>query len=408
MNLLLILGFFCCLLLTICDGFYLSLITDNNESICLVMTNKENFYFAGKCLTLDEHPEFSWEIIQTIESDSVNWEDFVRLCSNHLILPVMYLKFHAHELLSFLPNGLAEFLKEIYELNLSRNQQILNQLHEITKILNQNGIYPTLLKGAGNLVDQLYDNPGERIMGDIDLLVPQNDYLPAARLLEKDGYSYTAHFMTDIKHSKHYPRLSKPGVPASVEVHRLPVNQSYTKWYNTEIIDTEKKRIDNGVIYFVLSDKHKVVHNFIHAQLSNKGDAYGIVSFRDIYDLYLLSIRIPIVTDLIPVQYQRKAISYFVLAGNALGLPKRFYAHESFSSRIFCMKHDLNQSSVVFYKTYRKSRFLYEKIILGYSRQVIQSFYSKEMRQSVIGRLSNPRWYKNHLDSYLSFFTSSK
>ena len=78
------------------------------------MTNKENFYFAGKCLTLNEHPEFRGEIIQAIESNSVNWKDFICLCNNHLILPLIYLKFKAHDLLASLPKELSEFLNEIY------------------------------------------------------------------------------------------------------------------------------------------------------------------------------------------------------------------------------------------------------------------------------------------------------
>ena len=67
------------------------------------MTYKETFYFAGKCLTLDEHPAFRGEILQAIESGSINWEDFVRLCSDHLILPAIFLKFKAQWLIPHLP-----------------------------------------------------------------------------------------------------------------------------------------------------------------------------------------------------------------------------------------------------------------------------------------------------------------
>ncbi len=81
------------------------------------------------------------------------------------------------------------FLKEIYDLNLSKNEQILKQLNEITKVLNENEIYPIFLKGAGNLLDKLYGDYGERMMGVADLLVPEKDYLRTARILESDGYS---------------------------------------------------------------------------------------------------------------------------------------------------------------------------------------------------------------------------
>ena len=372
------------------------------------MTNIELFYFAGKCLTLDEHPEFRMEIIQRTESDPINWDNFVSLCSNHFILPAIYLKFKAHDILIYLPKDLSKFLSEIYQLNLSRNKQILKQLHEIIKLLNENEIYPTLIKGAANLVDQLYSDLGERMMGDIDLLVPEYNYLPAAYLLERDSYSSSIQIINDINRAKHYPRLRKADVPADVEIHRIPVNQPYIKWYNTEIIDTEKSAINEHGSYFVLSDKHKVIHNFIHSQLSNKGDAYGIISLRDIYDLYLISNRISIATILPSIQYKREAITYFVFAGKALGIPKRFYAEESFPARLFCLKHYLNQNSVVFFQTYRSLRYLFERIIFGYSVQFIKLFYSREMRQSIILRLSNSQWRRNHFNTYISFFSMNK
>ncbi len=45
-------------------------------------------------------------------------------------------------MLELLPEELAEYLKEIYDLNRSRNEQILNQLEEITTVLNKSNIYP--------------------------------------------------------------------------------------------------------------------------------------------------------------------------------------------------------------------------------------------------------------------------
>jgi len=53
------------------------------------MTNKELFYFTGKCLTLDEHPGFGQEIIENCRAEQIDWENFVHLCSTHLILPAI-------------------------------------------------------------------------------------------------------------------------------------------------------------------------------------------------------------------------------------------------------------------------------------------------------------------------------
>lgn len=372
------------------------------------MTYKEIFYFTGKCLALDEDPTFRQEIIEKITTNQVDWRSFVQLCSDHLILPVIYIKFRSHDIISHLPEELTEFLKEIYELNLSRNGEILNQLQEITNVLNKNGIYPIYLKGAGNLLDKLYNDLGERIMSDIDLLVTEEEYLPAAKILETEGYSATIDSYVDIKNLKHYPRLSKAGTPANVEIHRLPVPEKFTKWYNTAIINKEKKAVSEEALYFVLSDNHKAIHNFIHSQLENKGDAYGDVSFRDIYDFYLISKRIVVAQTISQIQYKSKAITYCVFAGRALGLPKWFYNDAPISSRFYCLKQDLNLDSTLFYHLNRTLRFLVNRILIAYIGEFIQSFYSKNMRRSLFFRLTSPAWYKNHLRFYTDFFSRNK
>ena len=46
--------------------------------------------------------------------------------------------------------------------------------------LNTAGISPIYLKGTGNLIDGIYGDVGERIIGDTDLRVPEKDILTTA------------------------------------------------------------------------------------------------------------------------------------------------------------------------------------------------------------------------------------
>ena len=369
------------------------------------MTNKETFYFTGKCLTLDEHPEFREEIIDLIATGSIDWEKFVVLWSNHLILPVIYLKFKSLGIIEHLPNELREYLKEVYDLNLERNNQILKQLKEVTTILNKGNIYPVFLKGAAHLLNGLYSDIGERMMGDIDFLVPEKDYLPSAKLLMNEGYSTDGPCYGDIESLKHYPGLLKAGAPAHLEIHRLPVSEDYQSWFSAQIIDKEKKTVPTLEGCFVLSAKHSIIHNFIHSQLGHSGHVFGIVSFRDIYDLYLLSKRSEIQEALLNIKTRQKAIAYFTFADKAFGLSGKFYPTRNLFSRIFEKKHDLNLNSKAFYLTHRTIIYIYQRIIIGYTSQIIKSFYSKKMRQSVIYRLTNRQWYIDSFHSYISFFS---
>ena len=370
------------------------------------MTNLEMFYFTGKCLTLEEHPEFREEIIEM--ADSIDWEKFVALCSNHLILPVIYLKFKSHDILKYLPEELSGYLKEIYNLNLTRNNQILEQLREVNSILNIGNVYPVFLKGAGHLLDGLYSDTGERIMGDIDFLVPEKDYLLSAKLLQNTGYLSDYPAYLDIESMKHYPRLYKADVPADLEIHRIPVTDKYQSWFNPELIGKEKKSVSTLDGCYVISDKHNIILNFIHGQLHHGGHFYGIVSYRDLYDLYLLSKRSAVKETIPEIKTKQKAIAYFVFAGKALGLNDTFYPKTNLSSWLFIKKHDLNLSSKAFYLTNRTVTYITQRILIGHTNQIIKSFYSGKMRQSIVNRLLNRSWYIEHLKSYTSFFSPKK
>jgi len=68
----------------------------------------------------------------------------------------------------------------VYKLNLARNKQIIEQVKELTSTLNKADISPIFLKGTGNLIDGAYSDIGERIIGDIDFLFPENNFLTTA------------------------------------------------------------------------------------------------------------------------------------------------------------------------------------------------------------------------------------
>jgi len=133
-------------------------------------------YFIGQCLSLDEHPSFRETIIAQFSEPDYDWNSFIWTCSNHLVLPVIYLKFRKYDLLGYLPEVLAQHLGEIYALNRKRNEQIILQVKEMNATLNAANISPIYLKGTGNLIDGIYSDAGERIIGDIDFLVPERDF----------------------------------------------------------------------------------------------------------------------------------------------------------------------------------------------------------------------------------------
>lgn len=282
---------------------------------------------------------------------------------------------------------------------------ILEQVSEIGDLLAKNNIYPILLKGAGNLIDNLYSDPAERIMGDIDFLVSETEYLKAAQILIGAGYSESKlYYYDDVTILKHYPRLSHPDRAASVEIHRLPVDESYIKLFNQKMIRKKLKKADGYPNYFVLSDEHKVVLNFIHSQLTNKGHNTGLVSLRDVYYLYLLSGRINLTVLLLQIIPYKKAGDYFFLSQKILGANIGYSAKPTLSNKWVLFKHNLNFDCPTFYSINKITTELYDRIIIRYFGLIFKSFYSKKVRSFILMRLRKPLWYKSQLKSWKDTF----
>jgi len=369
------------------------------------MNNKELFYFVGKCLMLDEDPGLRKEIFQKIEADEIDWVGFTKICDIHLILPVIYLKFKSQGLMSYLPEGLVLELSRVYKANVLRNSEILKQITEITRVLNENEIFPLFLKGAGNLLDGVYGDLGERILGDIDFLVPEKDWLKSVKVLEKDGY-YTRTLYPesyDFIGAKHYPPLVKEGAAAYLEIHRSLTNGS-KKRFNNALIEQAKTPVSNLNGCFVLSDEHKVMYNFIHGQLQHQGHVTGNVSLRNVYDLLCLSKRVNIQHTVDQICNKQKAICYFKFAGNVLGNSDLFYYRTNIFAWIFTKRHDLDLKSKTFYYFNQAVVFIVYRVIIVYTDLFIKSFYSKEIRHFLMHNFSDPGWYRRLYKEFMAFY----
>jgi hypothetical protein len=355
------------------------------------MTKSEIYYFTARCLMLDEDSEFRENIIELCKYNLIDWTRFVAMCDSNYVLPAIYLKFKTHHILDFLPQELSKHLLEIYELNCERNKAIIEQIKSITAILSKQDIFPIFLKGAGNLVDDVYGDIGERLMIDIDFLVPEEDFLKSAEILINNGYlRYREIEILEVWKWNHYPPLYHPDYPAPIEIHRIPTHHKRS-WFNPEIINTEKNTVSALPGCFVPSFRHRIIHNFIHSQLSHKGYLFGNVLMRDIYELHLLSKQYSLNKTLPQVKKRKKAIAYFAFARTVFNLDEQFFPKQNLKYRILKKKHELVHNSPTFRKFYLGliSRYLIVKD--SYVIKFFKAFYSKEIRRSLKEKLRNQR-----------------
>ena len=409
----------------------------------------EFFQFACQCLILDEYSELKEGIKNKFVSGEVDLDKFVYLCSNHFILPVIYLRLKNAELLEIFPDEYASHLKEIYELNRKRNTEILQQIEEISAKLQKANIKPIYLKGTANLMDGLYDDIGVRMIGDIDFLVQEKDYLKTAELILGLGYENQHKMWDDAITFKHYPRLFRKDVPADIEIHRVPVNIPLSKQFNTELLFQNKKEIKQSINpllnssineinhlkdipgqttktrnllersgnpnlsgqpvtcnTFVSSNEHKLIHTFIHSQLSNKGYQRKIVGLRDLYDTYLLLKRVDLESVLPQIEENKKARQFFEYV-NYLFISERNQVNsEQKLPNKFAANHQWFFNHPRWHRIYLTLIDFYELIIIRYLWRIMRVPFQKSSFIYLKTRLKDPEWYKMHFNELKKSFFS--
>lgn len=147
------------------------------------------------------------------------WEQLVYHSSAHLILPSLYKRLHQKQLLHCLPEDLITYLQYIHQSNYERNLDILKQIKDLHALLKTAGIRHVFLKGAAFLIKGEAHNQLERMVGDIDVLIPTTQLQEAYHLLKQNGYDHSKGFSYEVKNYRHLDRQTSDNYIAVVELH---------------------------------------------------------------------------------------------------------------------------------------------------------------------------------------------
>jgi len=150
-----------------------------------------------------------------------------------------------------------------------------------------------------------------------------------------------------------------------------------------------------------------VILNFIHSQLANAGHALGVVSLRDVHDLYRFSKRVDIqkISHFSP--YRQELIAWLKISEKLLYLPDSFYSSETIQSRLYRFKHDLNSTSTLVYKTNR-FKWVVSEGVRFIIRWFTESFSENSLRRKNICKLFTPSWHWRNLKIGLVLFQGKK
>jgi hypothetical protein len=248
---------------------------------------KKTLYFISKCLTISSEDKNRYFIEKQLQSDTINWDAFVKVSTSHYVFPALYCNFKRTNFLKYLPADLVQYMKYITNLNKDRNIQIISQVKELNRLLLANNITPMFLKGTGNLLAGIYEDIAERMMGDIDFIVSIEDYPKVIKLVREFGYSEVNKRKYYIPDPKHYRRLQKENNIAAIEIHTEILNsKKYRKEFNYSFVKNDSQVIDE---VRVLSYANKLNLSIISYQINDHGNNFKTMALRNAYDVFLLS-----------------------------------------------------------------------------------------------------------------------
>lgn len=215
------------------------------------------------------------------------WVEFIRTSADFLMGPALALRFEELGLSGIVPTLVERHCHAVLRLNRSRNARLRAEAVELALELNRIDVVPLFLKGGAGLLSGLYDDPGARIMGDLDVLVPNDRARDCERLLSELGYSLAP--------IMRHPRDKTIGIfVRERSIAPIDLHHEVLAYPNQGLLSA-RETIENSLVYdldgvtvAVPSTTHQAVLNIGHAHLNDHGYRYGHLPLRSLWDFALL------------------------------------------------------------------------------------------------------------------------
>jgi hypothetical protein len=232
------------------------------------------------CLSVSDSPD-DLKLAQRVICDpSLDWVAVVWWANKYFVAPALWTSLSRPSLREFIPLDVQNYLAFLHGLNAARNQRIRLQCLDIGSTLACAGIRAALLKGAAWLFDGNSLAASDRMLRDIDLAVAPQEFELAVRTLTDSGYREASGIYIEVGHI-HYAPMVREGCEVSVEIHRDLANR--VEFLPSLEVIASAREVAPGLL--LPAQRHRIVHNVIHAQIMNGDFAGGILDPRDGLDL---------------------------------------------------------------------------------------------------------------------------
>lgn len=211
-----------------------------------------------------------------------DWERLITIAQYHGVLQLLYTIIHNDQAFQ-IPSLIKEKIFRSYLLNTSRNIRLLHSAASLIEIFNSAEIPTIVLKGV-YLSENIYEDTGLRVVGDVDLLIKETDIHKIMLILREQEYEVSGYFdrSQDNFDLKHIPPVRKAKGP-SIELHwHIIEGESPFKIDVNSLWASSIPCVVNNIPSLGLGLEDLILHLCIHLAYQHR---FGL-GLRSIYDVY--------------------------------------------------------------------------------------------------------------------------
>jgi hypothetical protein len=182
-----------------------------------------------------------------------------------------------------IPADVRDYVLEIFERNVARNERLSTQLAEALAALNGEKITPVLLKGSAVLVSACPSRTGARLISDLDLLVSPAEAEVALNCLHKLGYGI--HSRAPDGAAKWYADLVRPGDAGMIDLHQKPPGHGFFYGMSGDVTHNCRLLSWRGTSVYIPSPTYHALMLIVHDQFQDADYWVGKIDLRHLLDL---------------------------------------------------------------------------------------------------------------------------
>lgn len=226
-------------------------------------------------------------LFQLTKQTPLDWESVADVAGGHSVIQALYPAFVENGLIDLIPDDFLSYVQHLHEINCERNEMMRRQLIDAVLVINKLNIKPLLMKGAAHLFLNTFSSEGDRLLTDLDILVPSSEIKHISNELIAVGYEFNEEKIHFIETHHHYPPLIKQDECAMIELHRDLMFREQQHVFPTEYAwgKTIDITLPKGAKAKVLNSTYRVFHSFLHRCVVDKLYQKGQIEIRQMHEL---------------------------------------------------------------------------------------------------------------------------